>query len=47
MSTAKSQEISSMNLGPKMEFILRVYQMTEAKNAVDLERDRACSSPAR
>jgi hypothetical protein len=24
-----------------MEFILRVYQMTEAENAVDLERDRA------
>jgi hypothetical protein len=30
-----------MNLGPKMEFILRVYQMTEAENEFDLERDRA------
>ena len=41
MSTANPQEISSMNLGPKMEFIVRVYQMTEEENALDLERDRA------
>ena len=41
MSTANPQEISSMNLGPKMGFIVRVYQMTEAENELDLERDRA------
>jgi len=29
-----------MKLGPKMEFILRVYQMTEAENAEDIERDK-------
>jgi hypothetical protein len=29
-----------MHLGPKMAFILRVYQMTEAENAEDIERDR-------
>jgi hypothetical protein len=41
MSTANPQEISSMHLGPKMEFILRVYQMSEEENALDFERDRA------
>ena len=29
-----------MKFGPKMAFILRVYQMTEAENAEDVERDR-------
>ena len=29
-----------MKIGPKMAFILRVYQMTEAENAEDIERDR-------
>jgi hypothetical protein len=29
-----------MNLGPKMEFILRVYEMTEAENSEDIERDK-------
>ncbi len=28
------------NIGPKMEFVLRVYQMTEAENTADEERDR-------
>jgi hypothetical protein len=27
-------------LGPKMAFILRVYQMSEAENAEDVEYDR-------
>jgi hypothetical protein len=30
-----------MNIGPKMTFILRVYQMSEVENAEDIERDRA------
>jgi len=29
-----------MKIGPKMAFILRVYQMTEAENAEDIEHDR-------
>ena len=29
-----------MKIGPKMAFILRVYQMTDAENAEDVERDR-------
>jgi len=29
-----------MNIGPKMAFILRVYQMTDAENAEDEEHDR-------
>jgi hypothetical protein len=29
-----------MNIGPKMAFILRVYQMTESENAEDIEHDR-------
>jgi hypothetical protein len=28
-----------MNIGPKMAFILRVYQMTDAENAQDEEHD--------
>jgi hypothetical protein len=28
-----------VNIGTKMAFILRVYQMTEAKNAEDIEHD--------
>lgn len=28
-----------MSLGPKMAFILRVYEMSEAENAADAERD--------
>src|SRR5262249_7474136 len=33
-------EASSMNIRPKMGFILRVYQMTESENAEDIEYDR-------
>jgi predicted RecB family endonuclease len=33
-------EASRMNIGPKMAFILRVYQMTESENAEDIEHDR-------
>jgi hypothetical protein len=33
-------EASSMNIGPKMAFILSVYQMTESENAEDFEHDR-------
>lgn len=29
-----------MNIGPKMAFILRVYQMTESENAEDHKHDR-------
>jgi hypothetical protein len=29
-----------MKIGPKIAFILRVYQMTEAENAKDIEHDR-------
>jgi hypothetical protein len=29
-----------MNIGPKMAFILRVYQMTDAESAEDEEHDR-------
>jgi len=29
-----------MNIGPKMAFILRVYQMTDAENTEDEEHDR-------
>ena len=29
-----------MNIGPKMAFILRIYQMTESENAEDVEHDR-------
>ena len=29
-----------MGLGPKMAFILRVYRMSEAENAEDIEHDR-------
>jgi len=29
-----------MKIGPKMAFILRVYQMTEAENAGEIEYDR-------
>ena len=28
-----------MTIGPKMAFILRVYHMTDAENAEDVERD--------
>jgi hypothetical protein len=37
-----------MKIGPKMAFILRVYQMTEAENAEDIEHDRVgrWSAPA-
>jgi hypothetical protein len=30
----------NMGLGPKMAFILRVYRMSEAENAEDIEHDR-------
>jgi hypothetical protein len=30
----------TMKIGAKMAFILRVYQMTDAENAEDIERDR-------
>jgi hypothetical protein len=29
-----------MKIGPKMAFILRIYQMTEAEHAEDVEHDR-------
>ena len=37
-----------MKIGPKMAFILRVYQMTEAENAEDIEHERVgrWSAPA-
>jgi len=34
------KEASSMKIGPKMAFILRVYHMTEAENAEEIEHDR-------
>jgi hypothetical protein len=34
-------EASIMHIGPKMTFILSIYQMTENENAQDFEDDRA------
>ena len=35
-----SMSAFNMGLGPKMAFILRVYRMSEAENAEDIEHDR-------
>jgi hypothetical protein len=35
-----SMSTFNMGLGPKMAFILRVYRMSEAENAEDIEHDR-------